>query len=68
MASLLDDWSPHDFIDETVSDKNGKFVIHGSANDAFGRIDPRLRLTNNASSNNSFPQVNMVSLIKEHSI
>jgi len=46
--------SPDDLIiDATVSDQNGTFFIHGSANDDIGKIDPRLRFINNASSNNS---------------
>jgi len=58
MVFSSDYLSPNDFIDETVSDKHGKFVIHGSANDDMDKIDPRLRFINNASSKNSFPHVN----------
>jgi len=34
------------------TDKNGRYVIHGSADDDFLPIEPLMEFTNNASSNN----------------
>jgi len=56
LSFFPDPLPPHDFIDRTVSDENGKFVIHGSANDHLFEIDPFLHVTNITARDIRFPK------------